>query len=305
VASEARKIVESVLGGNMTAKVWTINYAPVFPFTPHQFSVGALLPMILYLFRWGHRRGRGKFNTVFSPPSGAKPTVRSVSNLLAADPRFEGFDTKAGREMLGDMLLSSALENRRHSESHDEQVQRCFPSHYLASWIDLPVDAVNLRWVPEAIVAIIADQATGDTLEPGGKQGRYPVGTRIQDNELVRAFAKGVQVEGDVRSVRSDRFDEATEIGLDQLLTVRLAQFCGEAPVKARGRGQASSIPNQRPIAARATMDFREDLLTFFDCYGRNGAMPRLSLLPMMESAIAVGLTNILPQGGTAPLRSE
>jgi hypothetical protein len=295
VASEARKIVESVLGDKMTTKVWTSNYAPVFPFTPQGFSVGALLPMILYLFRWGHRRGRGKFNSVFSPPGGGKPTVRSVSTLLAADPKFEGFDSKLGREMLGDLLLSSALENSRHSESHDEQVQRCFPSHYMASWIDLPFDAGHLRGVPEAIVAIIADQPTGETIKSGGKQGRYPVGARIQDNELVRAFSKGVQVEGDVRaSVRSDRFDEAAEIGLDQLLTVRLAQFCGEAPVKARGQGQASPIPNQRPIAARATMEFREDLLTFFDCYGRDGAMPRLSLLPMMESAIAVGLTNIL-----------
>jgi hypothetical protein len=197
--------------------------------------------------------------------------------------------------MLGDMLLTSALENRRHSENHDEQIQRCFPSHYMASWIDLPINAAHLRGVPEAIVAIIANQAAGTTLEPGGKQGHYPVGARIQDNELVRAFSKGVQLEGDVRaSVRSDRFDEATEIGLDQLLTVRLAQFCGEAPVKARGKGEASPIPNQRPIAARATMEFREDLLTFFDCYGRNEAMPRLSLLPMMESAIAVGLVNIL-----------
>ena len=64
MASEARKIVESVLGGHMTAKVWTNNYAPVFPFTPQGFAVGALLPMMLYLFRWGHRRGRGKFNAV-------------------------------------------------------------------------------------------------------------------------------------------------------------------------------------------------------------------------------------------------
>jgi hypothetical protein len=58
--------------------------------------------------------------------------------------------------------------------------------------------------------------------------------------------------------------------------------------------GQASPIPNQRPIAAKATAEFREDLLTFFDCYGRNETMPRLSLLPMLESVIAVGLTTVL-----------
>jgi hypothetical protein len=70
MASDARKIVESVLGGRMTARVWTSVYAPVFPFTPQGFSVGALLPMILYLFRWGHRRGRGTFNCLLGGLSG-------------------------------------------------------------------------------------------------------------------------------------------------------------------------------------------------------------------------------------------
>src|SRR5271166_6267558 len=131
MASESRKIVESVLGGHLTSKVWTGNYAPVFPFTPQGFAVGALLPMILYLFRWGHRRGRGRFRTVFSPPNG-RPTIRSVAAKLAADPRLDGFDSDIARTLLGDMLLTSTLENRRRTEGQDEQVQRCFASHYMA-----------------------------------------------------------------------------------------------------------------------------------------------------------------------------
>ena len=95
-------------------------------------------------------------------------------------------------------------------------------------------------------------------------------------------------------NVRSDRFDEGVKIGLDQLLTVRLAQICGEAPGKAVGRGQPGPIPNQRPIAARAGSIFREDFLVFFDCYGRNEATPRLSLLPMLEAAIGIGVSTIL-----------
>jgi hypothetical protein len=294
MASEARKIVESVLGGHMTAKIWTGIYAPVFPFNPQGFTVGALLPMMLYLFRWGHRRGRGKFNAVFSSPGG-KPTIASVSEKLAGDPRFSGFDGEVGRAVLADLLLTSALENRRHAEGHSEQVQRCFPSHYMASWIDLPVEAGHLRGVPEMLVAVVADQTQGAFLEPESKSGRYPVGARVQDNEFVAAFATGVRVEGEVRAnLRSDRFDEAAEIGLDQLLTVRLAQHCGEAPSKAVGKGEPGPIPNQRPIAAAAASLFREDLLAFFDCYGRNGVVPRLSLLPMLEAAIAVGLTTVL-----------
>src|SRR5271166_6534282 len=132
MASESRKIVESVLGGHLTSKVWTGNYAPVFPFTPQGFAVGALLPMILYLFRWGHRRGRGAFRTKFKSASG-NPTIRSVANRLAADPRFYGFTSEQGQTILGDMLLTSALENRRRAEGQEEQVQRCFASHYMAS----------------------------------------------------------------------------------------------------------------------------------------------------------------------------
>ena len=286
MASEARKIVENVLGGHMTAKIWTGIYAPVFPFNPQSFTLGALLPMMLYLFRWGHRRGRGNFNAVFKTPGG-KPTIRSVSEKLAGDPRFDGFEAEFGRAVLGDLLLTSALENRRHAEGHAEQVQRCFPSHYMASWIDLPFEAGHLRGVPEMLVALIADQTHGAVLESESKSGRYPVGARVQDNEFVAAFATGVRVEDEVRanmrSVRSDRFDEAAEIGLDQLLTVRLAQLCGEAPSKAVGKGEPGPIPNQRPIAAAAAQFFREDILVFFNCYGRAGAVPRLSLLPMLE----------------------
>jgi hypothetical protein len=209
--------------------------------------------------------------------------------------RFDGFGGEAGRTILGDLLLTFVLENRRHAEGHDEQVQRCFAPHYMASWIDLPTDAANLRGVPEMLVALIANQAKGASLDLGGRSGRYTVGGRINDNEFVAAFAPGVSVEGDFgTNLRSDKFDESSLIGLDQLLAVRIAQLCGEAPSKAVGKGQPGPIPNQRPIASRAAAELRKDLLTFFESYGRGGAIPRLSLLPMLESAIAVGLSTII-----------
>jgi hypothetical protein len=175
-------------------------------------------------------------HAVFGPPGG-KPTIASVAEKLAVDPRFDGFGAVVGRGVLGDLLLTSALENRRHAEGQ--------------SWIDLPFEAGHLRGVPEMLVALIADQSHGPNLEPESKSGRYPVGARVQDNEFVAAFATGVRVEGEVRAnLRSDRFDETAGIGLDQLLTVRLAQLCGEAPSKAVGKGEPGPIPNQRPIAA-------------------------------------------------------
>src|SRR5216684_563526 len=97
----SRQVVARVLGDHMTSQVWTGNYAPVFPFTPQDFAVGVLLPPILYMFRWGHRRGKGGFAKAFGG-SGEKPTIRSVAPRLAADPRINGFDDETGHSVLGD-----------------------------------------------------------------------------------------------------------------------------------------------------------------------------------------------------------
>jgi hypothetical protein len=293
MASDARKIVEGVLGGHMTAKIWTSTYAPVFPFTPQGYAVGALLPMILYLFRWGHRRGRGKFNNAFG--SSGKPNIRSVAERLTKEMYFEGFQGDVGKTIFGDLLLTSALENKRHAEGPDDQVQRCFPNHYMSAWIDLPADATALRGVPEMIVALLNDQAIGDTIVPFQESGRYRVGSRIEDNEFIRVFAPGVTTVGALKSdLRSDRFDEREPLGIDQLIMVRLAQACGEAPSKAGGKGMPGPIPNQRSIASTASNAFKDDLLIFFDCYGREKVTPRLALLSMLESAMAIGMTSIM-----------
>jgi hypothetical protein len=293
MANETRQVIESVLGSQMTAQIWTSTYYPVFPFVPQDFSVGAILPMMLYQFRWGTRRGKGKFAETYG--DGKVPTIASTVNKLISDAAIDGFDTAPGRSILGDFLLTSILENRRHSESHDEQVQRCFANHYFASWIDLPATSANLRGVPEMVTALLSDQQEGETVEPFAERGRYRVGARIQDNDLLRALAPATSTNGLHKSdLRSDELNEDVPLPLDQLLTVRLAQGCGEAPAKAVGRNNPGPIPNQRPIATRAAANFREDLLVFLDCYASGGSIPRSALLQMIESAISVGLTTIL-----------
>ena len=293
MANQTRQVVESVLGSQMTAQIWTSTYPPVFPFVPQNFSVGAILPMMLYLFRWGNRRGKGKFAEAYG--AGAPPTISTTVARLVEDSSIEGFDSGIGRAILGDFLLTSILENRRHSESRDEQVQRCFANHYFASWIDLPSFSANLRGVPEMVTALLSNQRDGDTVEPFAERGRYRVGARVQDNDLLASLAPGTETTGPLKSdLRSDKLDEAVPLPLDQLVTVRLAQGCGEAPAKAVGRNNPGPIPNQRPIAARAAEIFRDDLMVFLDCYARGGAMPRAALLQMLESAIAIGLTTIL-----------
>ena len=194
MANDTRQVVESVLGSQMTSQIWTSTYPPVFPFTPQDFSVGAILPMMLYLFRWGNRRGKGKFAEAYG--AGAPPTISSTVEKLVDDPGISGFDSASGRAILGDFLLTSILENRRHSESHNEQVQRCFANHYFASWIDLPSSSANLRGVPEMITALLSNQTDGETVEPFAERGRYRVGARVQDNDLLASLAPGTETTG-------------------------------------------------------------------------------------------------------------
>jgi hypothetical protein len=144
------------------------------------------------------------------------------------------------------------------------------------------------------VTALIGNQRDGETVEPFSDRGRYPVGARVQDNELLAALAPGTETTGAFKSDRrADTFDETIPLPLDQLLTVRLAQGCGEAPSKAVGRQNPGPIPNQRPIAVRAADTFRDDLLVFFDCYAHSDVTPRAALLSMLESALALGLTTI------------
>src|SRR5207248_2673233 len=51
-------------------------------------------------------------------------------------------------------------------------------------------------------------------------------------------------------------------------------------------------IPNRWPIAMDAARNLRQDLVTFIDVYGP--LMPRQAFLPMLESCIALGMTNII-----------
>ena len=288
----SKKIVEHVIGPHMTSQIWTGDYLPAFPFTLQDFEIGALLPAVLYMFRWGHRRGKGKFNDTFPDPSVKKATIASVVEQLTTSQFFDGFDDDTAKAILGDLLLTYVLENKRHAEGRTVQVQRIFPTHYMASWIDLPESVAHLRGVPEMLVALIADQNEGANLVPENTGGRFPVGCRIKENELLRVFARGTTVEGDHQTnLSSDRFDEETPVGLDQLATVRIAQACRSAPLKASGTGNPAVIPNRRPIATVAARQFREDLVVFLRAYG--GTVPRLSLLPMLESALALNLTNV------------
>lgn len=281
----SKQVVEEVLSKRDAKELWAIGYRPALPVTPQDFTLGSVLPAVLYMMRWGHRRGNGKFTNTF----GKEGTVNDVARHLASDAEhFSGFDGKIEQAVMADLLLAFCLENKRHKVGRDEPVQRAFPTHYFSSWIDLPERLTYLRYVPELLVAILTNQRDGAYLSPGGG-GHYGIGASFDENLLLSLFSTGTEVHGQSNNLRSDRFRESDNVGIDQILTIRLAQALGEAPT-AMG-GESPKIPNQFPVAAAATKHFYEDFNVFLRSYGRS--VPRQSLLPMLESCIAVGTLNI------------
>lgn len=95
----------------------------------------------LYLARWGHRRGLGRFIATFGQQEGRAqkpPTIADVARRLAQPESTLGsFNDEIGQSLLGDLLLAYCLENKGHALGHVQQVQRAFPAHYLSSWLDL------------------------------------------------------------------------------------------------------------------------------------------------------------------------
>lgn len=294
----ARAIVDDVLGRGMTREIWTASYEKALPISIQDFELTSVLPAVLYMFRFGHRRGKGRFLETFGGDSGTAKqrrrgaTIERVANELADTVWLEGFRGETEQAILGDLLLCFSLENAKRALGRREQIQRVAPAHYMASWIDLPEAVAHLRYVPEMIVAMLADQ-NGEYVEQnrGEKPTWFAIGRGFEDNVLLKAFHQGMEVrEGPLGDRTADRFREEEEVGLDQLLMIRLAQTLGAAPDKLRG-SEGERISNQRPIAERAAKHFSEDIRRFVRSYAR--VVPRHAFVSMLESCMAVGLTTI------------
>ena len=255
----AKAIVDDVFGHSMTLEIWSANYEKVLPVSINDFDLSGVLPSVFFMFGFGYRRGGGNFLDIFGGSNGTPrqrrqaATIERVSNKLTSNQTFEGFSGETEQASLGDMLLTFCLENNRRALGRDEQIQRAAPSHYMASWIDLPQASVSLRYVPEMIVAMLADQ-DGDYVQADqeDRKSLFGIGRQSFDsNLLLQAFNQGiVRSEGPVGR-HSDKFQEDSKVGLDQLLMIRLAQQLGTAPDKLRGR-VGERISNQRPISQQA-----------------------------------------------------
>ena len=296
--TNARGIVEEVLSPNMAREIWTGNYEKALPISIQDFDLSAVLPAVFFMFRYGHRRGKGRFLDTFGPQEGTprkrrrETTIERIADMLVSEDSFIGFEDTIEKAILGDLLLCFCLDNVKNSLGRQEQVQRVAPAHYLAHWVDLPDSVGHLRFVPEMIVAMLADQS-GDYVQQdqSGEKTWFAVGEGFEKNVLLSAFNQGVVRRGELGSRTADRFDEESDVGLDQLLMIRLAQQLRAAPDKLRG-GEGERISNQRPIADEAARQFSEDIRRFVRSYAGN--IPRHAFVKLLESCVSVGMTAIL-----------
>lgn len=305
-----KEVLNEILTPAMVNEIWTTNYAEALAFTLQDFSVGALLPAVFYMFRRGHRRGQGNFAEQFAPLSHEMEftrsstkkaaTVSSVARVLSGDEKqFSGFSERIAQNVLADFLLTHCLENQRHEPGRKKPVIRAFPTHYQSAWMDLPASVGHLRLVPESLVAILADQKNGESVSPElNQKSFFRVSDDFTNNILLCVFGAGMSAR-ELKSDLVDEFDENVQMGLDQLATIRVARKCKQ-PIKLKktrvkqagdhGRG-SSEIANQQPLARQATRSFREDTRIFLQAFGES--IPRQSLTQMLESCIGLGLTNI------------
>ncbi|OYT73418.1 MAG: hypothetical protein CFK52_02295 [Chloracidobacterium sp. CP2_5A] len=279
--------LRDLFGKDWRDAILTGDYPAAVPCSIQDVDLAAVLPTVFYLFRFGRRRGRGRFAEVF----GERATAEQVVERLAASSHCWGFDDELTRSILGDLLLGFCLENRDRSERKDAPIQRALPTHYFASWLDLPPDSGDLQYVPEMLVALLANQP-GPVIEPTAADlpTPFPVGARFRENLLLKPFLAGVTVAGPAGSLTADQFDESASVALPEWLMIRLAGLLEQAPSPLTGK--FAPIVNQRPLAARVADLFRADLEAFLAAYGET--MPRGVLLSLLEAALAVGMTTIL-----------
>ena len=75
-----KTIVEDALGPQRTRILWTANYYPALPFAPQSFEIEALLPVMLYMARFGYRRGKGNFVKTFGRDCDGKPKAPTIAD---------------------------------------------------------------------------------------------------------------------------------------------------------------------------------------------------------------------------------
>lgn len=284
-----RQAFTDALGKDMAGLLWTANTLQIYPATLQDFSVGSLLPAVIYMFRRGFRRGQGGFATKFSP-SGLRPDIWCVAGCLSQMNRFEGFESEVAKDILGDLLLVDSLENKGGAEGQRSEVRRAFPVHFYASWLDLPPKITDLRFVPEMIVAILANQKNTVHVAISEKED-FSVQENPSKNPLLKVFSKGVIYGGNAGKLsgnEADQINESANFSVEEWLMVQLGRACGQAPERVSKKGGEPSISANQPLARQAASVFRDDMAGLLMTFGTT--IPRRGLSSMLECLIGLGI---------------
>ncbi|MFN9827114.1 MAG: hypothetical protein ACK58J_23440, partial [Planctomyces sp.] len=118
----------------------------------------------------------------------------------------------------------------------------------------------------------------------------FGVGRGLSANLLLQMFSEGiVQRPGKtvLNDLAADMFDEQENVGIDQLLMIRIAEALQKAPDKIRGK-EEERISTQLPIAERVSQWFGADLRDFTAGFGR--IIPRQTFIATLEASMSLGL---------------
>src|SRR3954465_8821363 len=92
----ARAIGDDAAGRAATREIWTGNYEKALPVTVQDFDLGAVLPAVFYMFRFGCRRGKGKFLETCGGETGTAQERRRAATIERVAERLSKVDSLSG-----------------------------------------------------------------------------------------------------------------------------------------------------------------------------------------------------------------
>lgn len=261
------------------------------------------MPAVLYMLRWRGRRGQGRFVATFATAHGdpgAITTLDIADKLLATTDSFSSDSTisqTTQRTIVANLLSGLCFDNRKSIPGVDQPIQRVYPVHYLASKFDLPDRVSNLRGVPELTVGVLTSYGAHKTVHdgrPGLLRSVRPEFDTVLTRLLLSIYAGAVAVnEEDIRNATNhanpnEVLDEeqATSLGIDQLLLVRASECLDRFPLSQGSSGQ--SWQPRLPVTERQNRVWERDLRDFLRYFAAD--LHRATLNRSIEAIIGVNL---------------
>ena len=65
----------------MARDIWTGDYDKVLPISAQAFELSAVLPAVFYMFRFGKRRGKGKFLDAFGGSGASAREMKKAATV--------------------------------------------------------------------------------------------------------------------------------------------------------------------------------------------------------------------------------